>query len=67
MLMLINKYVIRDMKEMARPTDDPCERYVTFIPESISKAVQPKGLESQSKRILHLIELGLLQEKRMKK
>jgi len=55
------------MSKMGRPTDDPCDRYVTFIPESISKDVQPKGLESQSKRILHLIQLGIVHEKRSSK
>jgi len=51
------------MSKLGRPTDDPCERYVVFIPKSYSKDVAPKGLESKSKRISHLVQLGIKQEK----
>ena len=54
------------MSKIGRPTDDPCDRYVTYIPKSISKDVEPKGLESKSKRISNLVQLGIKQEKELK-
>lgn len=55
------------MSKLGRPTDDPCERHSVFIPKSISKDIAPKGLESQSKRIVELIKTGIKQEKRSHK
>lgn len=50
-----------------RPTNDPCGKYVVFIPESYSKIIKPQGLETRSKRICYLIMLGAKVEARRKK
>jgi len=55
------------MSKTGRPTDDPCQQYSIFLPKSISKDVEPKGLESRSKRISHLVQIGIKYEKRSSK
>lgn len=55
------------MSKLGRPTEDPCKQYTVIFPKSIQKDIEPLGLESRSKRISHLVKLGIKQEKRLQK
>lgn len=62
----LNKLYI-NMSKIGRPTDDPCERYSVFLPKSISEDLKPRGLESKSKRISQLVQIGIKHEKKVSK
>lgn len=52
------------MSKIGRPTTDPCKQYSIIFPLSISKDLEPRGMESRSKRVSYLVKLGIQQEKR---
>ncbi len=52
------------MPKPGRPTNDPCKQYTIFLPKSVEKIIEPRGLESRSKRITQLIKIGEEHEKK---
>lgn len=63
MLNFIHWLIVVFLGKLGRTTNDRCIQYTVLFPESISKDIQPLGMESRSKRITYLVKEGLKHQK----